>query len=161
MLLEAMGSDIAGCKDAKDRTPLHAAAFSGHVDCVQLILSHDAPVDTVDQSGRSALMMAAEKGRVGALEVLLSSATLSQTDRDGNTALHLACSNAKEDCVMMILEKLSDTALINATNAALQTPLHLAARSGLKKAVQELLSRGANVQTVDENAPGLRPQAPC
>lgn len=31
------------------------------------------------------------------------------------------------------------------------SPLHLAARSGLKKAVQELLSRGANVQTVDEN----------
>uniref|UniRef100_A0A8D0D5R9 Ankyrin repeat domain 44 n=1 Tax=Sander lucioperca TaxID=283035 RepID=A0A8D0D5R9_SANLU len=161
LLLEAMGSDIAGCKDAKDRTPLHAAAFSGHVDCVQLLLSHDAPVDTVDQSGRNALMMAAEKGRAGALEVLLTStsANLSLTDKDGNTALHLACSNGKEDCVMLILEKLSDTALINATNAALQTPLHLAARSGLKKAVQELLSRGANVQTVDEN--GLTPALAC
>ena len=33
----------------------------------------------------------------------------------------------------------------------LVSPLHLAARSGLKKAVQELLSRGASVQTVDEN----------
>lgn len=31
------------------------------------------------------------------------------------------------------------------------SPLHLAARSGLKKAVQDLLSRGANVQTADEN----------
>lgn len=31
------------------------------------------------------------------------------------------------------------------------SPLHLAARSGLKRAVQELLSRGANVQKVDEN----------
>lgn len=31
------------------------------------------------------------------------------------------------------------------------SPLHLAARSGLKKAVQELLSRGASVQKVDEN----------
>lgn len=49
------------------RTPLHAAAFSGHVDCVQLILSHDAPVDSADQSGRTSLMMAAEKGRAGAL----------------------------------------------------------------------------------------------
>lgn len=49
------------------RTSLHAAAFSGHVDCVQLLLSHDAPVDAVDQLGRTALMMAAEKGRVGAL----------------------------------------------------------------------------------------------
>lgn len=49
------------------RTPLHAAAFAGHVDCIQLLLSHDAPVDAVDQSGRTALMMAAEKGRGGAL----------------------------------------------------------------------------------------------
>lgn len=49
------------------RTPLHAAAFSGHVDCVQLLLSHDAPVDAVDQSGRTALMMVAEKGGVGVL----------------------------------------------------------------------------------------------
>lgn len=163
LLLEAMGSDIAGCKDNKDRTPLHAAAFSGHVDCVQLLISHDAPVDTADQSGRTALMMAAEKGRVGALEALLTgaNANLSLTDKEGNTALHLACSSGKEDCVLLILEKLSDSALINATNTALQTPLHLAARSGLKQAVQELLSRGANVQTVDENAPGLPPQAPC
>lgn len=49
------------------RTPLHAAAFSGHVDCIHLLLSHDAPVDIADQSGRTALMMAAEKGRAEAL----------------------------------------------------------------------------------------------
>ncbi|XP_054870914.1 serine/threonine-protein phosphatase 6 regulatory ankyrin repeat subunit A-like [Amphiprion ocellaris] len=159
LLLEAMGSDITSCRDSKGRTPLHAAAFSGHVDCVQLLLSHDAPGDTVDESGRTALMMAAEKGRVAALEVLLSGADLSLTDKDGNTALHLACSNGREDCVMLILEKFSDSSLINATNAALQTPLHLAARSGLKQAVQELLSRGANIQTVDEN--GLTPALAC
>lgn len=46
------------------RTPLHAAAFAGHIDCVQLLLSHNASVDDVDQSGRSALIMAAERGRV-------------------------------------------------------------------------------------------------
>lgn len=46
------------------RTPLHAAAFTGHVDCVQLLLSHNASVDEVDLSGRSALIMAAEKGKV-------------------------------------------------------------------------------------------------
>ncbi|KAG7257506.1 hypothetical protein CRUP_018351 [Coryphaenoides rupestris] len=155
LLLDAMGSDISGCRDAKDRTALHAAAFSGHVDCVQLLLSHDAPVDAVDQSGRTALMMAAEKGRVGVLEVLLSSteASLSLADREGNTALHLTCSAGQQECVLLLLEKMAGDGggLVNATNAALQTPLHLASRSGLKQAVQELLSRGAGVQTLDQD----------
>uniref|UniRef100_A0A672I3R0 Serine/threonine-protein phosphatase 6 regulatory ankyrin repeat subunit B-like n=1 Tax=Salarias fasciatus TaxID=181472 RepID=A0A672I3R0_SALFA len=127
LLLEAMGSDIAGCRDSKGRTPLHAAAFAGHVDCVQLLLSHDAPVDAVDDSGRTAMMMAAGKGRVGAL----------------GTVCVCVCVCGKEECVLLILEKLLDAALIDATNAALQTPLQLASRSGLKQAVQELLSRGA------------------
>lgn len=46
------------------RTPLHAAAFAGHIDCLQLLLAQNASVDEVDQSGCSALIMAAEKGRV-------------------------------------------------------------------------------------------------
>uniref|UniRef100_A0AAR2IPZ0 Ankyrin repeat domain 44 n=1 Tax=Pygocentrus nattereri TaxID=42514 RepID=A0AAR2IPZ0_PYGNA len=161
LLLEAMGSEIVTCKDSKDRTPLHAAAFAGHVDCVQLILAHDAPVDALDQSGRSALMMAAERGAVGVVEALLTSASadLSLTDQKGNTVLHLACSNGKEDCALFILEKLPDATLVSATNTALQTPLHLAARSGLKQTVQELLSRGASVQVLDEN--GFTPALAC
>lgn len=40
-------------------------------------------------------MMAAEKGRVGTVEVLLTSAnaSLRLVDQNGNTALHLACSS--------------------------------------------------------------------
>uniref|UniRef100_A0A4W4EFE0 Ankyrin repeat domain 44 n=1 Tax=Electrophorus electricus TaxID=8005 RepID=A0A4W4EFE0_ELEEL len=161
LLLEALGSEIVTCKDSKDRTPLHAAAFAGHVDCVQLLLAHDAPVDAVDQSGRTALMMAAERGAVGAVEALLTSASadLGLTDQKGNTALHLACSNGKEECAVLILENLRDAALVNTTNAALQTPLHLAGRGGLKQVVKELLSRGASVQAVDEN--GLTPALAC
>ncbi|XP_061090133.1 serine/threonine-protein phosphatase 6 regulatory ankyrin repeat subunit B [Conger conger] len=161
VLLEAMGSDIVNCRDAKDRTPLHAAAFSGHVDCLQLLLAHDAPVDAVDQSGRSALMMSSERGCAGAVEVLLRSvnADVSLSDQNGNTALHLACSNGKEECALLILEKLTDPTLVSSTNKALQTPLHLAARSGLKQVVQELLTRGASVQAQDEN--GLTPALAC
>lgn len=54
------------------RTPLHAAAFSGHVDCVKLLLSHDAPVDVADESGCTPLMMAAARGRVGVVGMKMS-----------------------------------------------------------------------------------------
>ncbi|MGH0161946.1 UNVERIFIED_CONTAM: hypothetical protein FKN15_041804 [Acipenser sinensis] len=230
ILLDTLGSGIVECRDIKGRTPLHAAAFSDSVDCVQLLLSHGAPVNTVDQSGRSAVMMAAEHGRAGAVEVLVTSANanLSLRDENKNTAFHLACSNGHEKCALLILGKIEDQNLINATNAALQTvllygsgecqevdsywsttkvmpdnqglivtvvivkvfkikdifftgsslgfheareqgkvpsphegwisggkalcPLHLAARNGLKQVVQLLLSRGASVQALDENA---------
>uniref|UniRef100_A0A8B9HD51 Ankyrin repeat domain 44 n=1 Tax=Astyanax mexicanus TaxID=7994 RepID=A0A8B9HD51_ASTMX len=159
LLLEAMGSEIVTCKDSRDRAPLHAAAFAGNVDCVQLLLAHDAPVDAVDQSGRSALMMAAERGAVGVALLTSASADLSLTDQKGNTALHLACSKGKEDCALLILEKLPDTTIVKATNSALQTPLHLAVHSGLKQTVKELLSRGASVQVLDEN--GFTPALAC
>lgn len=45
------------------RTPLHAAAFTDHVECLQLLLSHNAQVNSVDSTGKTPLMMAAENGQ--------------------------------------------------------------------------------------------------
>jgi ankyrin repeat protein len=54
------------------RTPLHAAAFADHVECLQLLLRHNAQVNAVDNSGKTALMMAAENGQAGAVGMYLS-----------------------------------------------------------------------------------------
>lgn len=47
------------------RTPLHAAAFAEDVAGLQLVLRHGADINAVDESGRSALMVAADKGHSG------------------------------------------------------------------------------------------------
>lgn len=47
------------------RTPLHAAAFAEDVAGLQLVLRHGAEINAVDNSGRSALMVAADKGHSG------------------------------------------------------------------------------------------------
>lgn len=47
------------------RTPLHAAAFAEDVAGLQLVLRHGAEINTVDRSGCSALMVAADKGHSG------------------------------------------------------------------------------------------------
>lgn len=153
MLIEALGTTVIDSRDAKGRTPLHAAAFTDHVECLQLLLSHNAQVNPVDNSGKTPLMMAAENGQCGAVEILVNSAKADLTlkDNNNNTALHLACSKGHEKCALFILEKIDGAGLINATNNALQTPLHIAAKNGLKKVVHDLLSKGANVLAVDEN----------
>ncbi|EPY77258.1 ankyrin repeat domain 28-like protein [Camelus ferus] len=134
-------------------TPLHAAAFADHVECLQLLLRHNAQVNAADNAGKTALMMAAENGQAGAVDILVNSAQADLTvkDKDLNTPLHLASSKGHEKCALLILDKIQDESLINAKNNALQTPLHVAARNGLKVVVEELLAKGACVLAVDEN----------
>ncbi|XP_048474837.1 serine/threonine-protein phosphatase 6 regulatory ankyrin repeat subunit C-like, partial [Rhincodon typus] len=161
ILIDILGAKIVNNNDAKGRTPLHAAAFSNQVQCLQLLLRHHAQVNAMDRTGRTPLMMAAEHGHSKIVEVLLhrASADLTLHDANKNTALHLACSKGHEMSALLILGEICDPGLINATNGALQMPLHIAARNGLASVVQVLLNRGATVLAVDEE--GHTPALAC
>uniref|UniRef100_A0A674D7N3 Ankyrin repeat domain 52 n=1 Tax=Salmo trutta TaxID=8032 RepID=A0A674D7N3_SALTR len=161
LLVETVGPQMVNIRDAKGRTPLHAAAYSESVVGLQLALVQGAEVNAVDTTGRSALMVASDNGRTAAVEILLhqAKADLTLLDVNDNTALHLACSKAHEMCALLILGEISDPSLINATNSALQMPLHIAARNGLATVVQVLLSQGAAVMAIDEE--GHTPALAC
>uniref|UniRef100_A0A8V5GEC5 Uncharacterized protein n=1 Tax=Melopsittacus undulatus TaxID=13146 RepID=A0A8V5GEC5_MELUD len=141
LLIGAIDASIVNCEDDKGRTPLHAAAFANHVECLQLLLSHSAQVNAADHAGKTPLMMAAQNGHTSAVDFLvnIAKADLTLKDKESNTPLHLASS------------KIQEQSLINAKNNALQTPLHIAARNGLKMVVEKLLAKGACVLAVDEN----------
>lgn len=161
LLVKTVGPQIVTVSDTKGRTPLHAAAHSGNVAGLQLVLAQGAEVNAVDHCGCSALMVAADCGQTVAVEFLLHKAKpdLTLVDVNNNTALHLACSKGHEMCALLILGEISDSSLINATNSALQMPLHIAARKGLATVVQVLLSRGAAVMAVDKE--GHTPALAC
>uniref|UniRef100_A0A8C8SHA1 Ankyrin repeat domain 52 n=1 Tax=Pelusios castaneus TaxID=367368 RepID=A0A8C8SHA1_9SAUR len=153
MLVEALGAKIVNSRDAKGRTPLHAAAFADNIRALQLLLRHHAAVNTTDQLGRTSLMVAAENGQTAAVGGWQSSVTSFPTS---GCPLSLA---GHEKCALLILGETQDLGLINATNSALQMPLHIAARNGLASVVQALLSRGATVLAVDEE--GHTPALAC
>ncbi len=49
------------------RTPLHASAYAGNVAALHLALTCGSDVNSVDYTGRSALMVAAENGHTSAV----------------------------------------------------------------------------------------------
>uniref|UniRef100_A0A8C1MKE6 Ankyrin repeat domain 52 n=1 Tax=Cyprinus carpio TaxID=7962 RepID=A0A8C1MKE6_CYPCA len=153
LLVETMGTEIMNLIDGKGRTPLHASAYAGNVAALQLALTCGSDVNSVDYSGRSALMLAAENGHTSAVDFLLhqAGADLSLLDINSNSALHIACRRSHEMCALLILAEIDDPTLINSTNTALQTPLHIAARNGLATVVEVLLTRGATVLAIDQD----------
>uniref|UniRef100_A0A8C3JR70 Ankyrin repeat domain 52 n=1 Tax=Calidris pygmaea TaxID=425635 RepID=A0A8C3JR70_9CHAR len=74
MLVEALGAKIVNSRDAKGRTPLHAAAFADNIHGLQLLLRHQAEVDVTDKLGRTPLMMASENGHTAAVGRWLAAA---------------------------------------------------------------------------------------
>lgn len=84
-------------------------------------------IDSRDIGGRTPLHLAAFKGSVDCLDLLLSSgANFRLTDNDSRLALHHAASQGHYPCVFTLVGFGSDS---NAQDVDGATPLHLAAAS--------------------------------
>ncbi|NXV14294.1 INVS protein, partial [Cepphus grylle] len=109
-------------------TALHAAALSGHVSTVKLLLEHNAQVDALDVMKHTPLFRACEMGHKEVIQTLIKGgARVDLVDQDGHSPLHWAALGGNADvCQILIENKINP----NVQDYAGRTPLQCAAYGG-------------------------------
>ncbi|XP_041105489.1 ankyrin repeat domain-containing protein 6-like isoform X2 [Polyodon spathula] len=135
------------------RTPLHLAAYKGHIEVVRILLKAGCDLDIQDDSDQTALHRAAVVGNTDVISALLQEGcAVDRQDKAGNTALHLACQNGhSQSCRLLLLGgSRPDT-----KNSVGETCLHVAARYNHVAIITILL--GAFCSVSDKNQAGDTP----
>ncbi|XP_054668320.1 ankyrin repeat domain-containing protein 26-like isoform X2 [Grus americana] len=135
-------------RDKAERTPLHLACASGHVDVVTYLVENKCKLNLLDNDNRSPLMKAVQCQQEECVAILLEhGADPNLADADGNTALHLAVISANTSVAGLLLEH---NANIDAHNKEGYTPLFLAVSEHHEEIVELLLKKGADVHARDQ-----------
>ncbi|MGD0815313.1 MAG: ankyrin repeat domain-containing protein [Verrucomicrobiota bacterium] len=126
-------------------TPLHWAAYEGHMDLAELMLNNKAEVDANNKNGDTPLNRAAAKGHKSVAELLLAhKAEVNAKNYAGWTPLHEAAFEGHKETTELLLGSKAD---VNARNNMGQTPMHLATLKGHKD-VAELLSQHGGHESI-------------
>src|SRR3990167_4559299 len=139
-------------------TLLHIAAYYGHIDVVNILLSFKVNAflpynvhDVLSDTGETPLCIAAREGHVEVVNALLAkgakiNAGYCYSDGIIATPLYIA---AQEGHVEVVNALLANGAKINAgycsSDGATETPLFIAAREGHVEVVNALLAKGAKI----------------
>jgi ankyrin repeat protein len=128
--------------DHKGRTPLHYLAWHGTHDVTLLKTLWDSMPpqsrDACDLNGQTALHLAAERGHVALVALLLDlGAVPDVVDTRGRTALHVAASHGQVHVIEHVVS--ADPNLVDVPDLQGRTALIIAAQRGHLEAVKTLL----------------------
>lgn len=115
--------------DVNQVTPLILAASSENEMLIRNLILAGARLNEKDSTHKTALHVAAERGRLGAVQALIQNgADYDIADGDGNNALHIAM----RECMMPVVKDLLTESRINAEllNIKGRNPLHELCRCG-------------------------------
>lgn len=161
MLLRAGAS--AGAADAEGNTPLHVVACWGASECPGLLIQAGAPLDATNHDGKTPLRVAVESGAGGNIELLVKAGARMDAGMGSNTLLHVAaaCGGSGDNSNMgpdfwagdrgaqSIPALLHHGLLVDARDGEGRTPFQRAVTALNWKAMNLLLTNGANVNAVD------------
>jgi uncharacterized protein len=108
-------------------------------------------VDAAALNGNTALMMAAYKGNMPAVQALLAKGAA--LNRPGWTALHYAAASGDDAITRLLLERGAKVDAVSPVKSGAYTPLMMAAREGHDSTALLLIEHGANPKLT--NSEGL------
>ncbi|XP_064027594.1 histone-lysine N-methyltransferase EHMT1 isoform X3 [Pogoniulus pusillus] len=130
------------------RTPLHAAAESGHVDICHMLIQAGANIDSCSEDQRTPLMEAAENNHLETVKYLIKAGALvDPKDVEGSTCLHLAAKKGHYDVVQYLLS--NGKMDINCQDDGGWTPMIWATEYKHIELVKLLLAKGSDINIRD------------
>jgi len=127
-------------RDEKGQPGLTIAMQEHALKAARALLARpEVDVNALNQAGESALMMAALKGDLAGVQLLLDRGA--KVDQTGWSPLHYAATGPEPKVVQLLLDRGAE---IDAASPNGSTPLMMAAQYGSEDSVRLLLDRGAD-----------------
>lgn len=128
-------------KNKSQQTPLHVACYYDRADCGKLLIEAGADLQVVDNNANTPLLAACLNSPDLVKQMLDKGADPLVRNRQGQTALHLACQANRFDIVDLVVDRFENVDLVD---KQYRTPLLMAVYAGNVETVQFLLQRGAD-----------------
>ncbi|KAM9782828.1 inversin [Neosynchiropus ocellatus] len=136
-------------EDQFGRTPLMYCVLADRLDCADILLKAGASVNKTDHSRRTALHLAAQKGNVRFLKLLLSRrANWLQKDIEEMTPLHLATRHTSSKALALLLKYIGPGE-VDTQDKNKQTALHWSAFYNRPEHVRLLIKHDSNIGIPD------------
>ncbi len=128
------------------------ATENDNTEIIEVLLKEGADINATNEDGQTALVIAAEKGHIETVQVLLTTPGINidaANNKDGSTALMFAAQNGHTNIVNTLIDKGAD---VNAANNKYgSTALMFAALCGNTEIVNNLIDKDANVNATDKD----------
>lgn len=147
--LLAAGPDTIDMKDHDNFTPLIHSIVRHRVDCVRLLLAHNAMIDPQSDTDHIPLNLACQYESMEVARLLLERNAKLLPDAEGLFPQHLVARSSQKADLLLILKQ--HGADLNQRDKLYQwTPLFHAASEGRVDCLRTLLDNGADPEALDE-----------
>lgn len=142
-------SALRDSEDQFGRTPLMYCVLADRLDCAEVLLKAGAAINKTDHSQRTALHLAAQKGNVRFMKLLLSRhADWRLKDLEEMTPLHLASRHSSSKPLSLLLKHMAPGE-VDTQDRNKQTALHWSAFYNHPEHVKLLIKHDSNIGIPD------------